>query len=506
MKSNPILLLAIFLLCSLSAAHARVEKPADSAPNILFIAVDDLRPELGTYGTKTLTPNLDQLAKTGVQFDRAYCQQAVCGASRFSIMSGLYPTRTREHSFHISNWRERHPDLVTLNQHFVDSGYNATGFGKIYHETKGADVDPDNWSTWITVGDDELYALPENKAHLNAYKKAIAAGDKSAVRGPLTEMADVPNEAYIDGKRASEAVKVLKRLGELYHNDGLLAKPFFLAIGFTKPHLPFVAPKKYWDLYQRDNFKMPSNAAIPPGYFTAAAGLNAGEMRRYSGYTSNGPTDFSDALNKQLLHGYAASTSFADANIGVVLNALEANGLAENTIVVFWGDHGWKLGDHSSWCKHTNFECDTRVPLIVRVPGLLTNHKTSAPVEMIDVYPTLCELAGIKTPEHCQGKSFASLLTAKNGQHRESAYSVYPTVQNQTGHSIRFGDYRYTQWRKNQSGDQAIEGVLTDLKNDPGEVTNVAEEPVHAGMLMRAKKLLDHRIREAVAGKQIDDG
>ena len=204
-------------------------------------------------------------------------------------------------------------------------------------------------------------------------------------------MADVPNEAYIDGRRATEAVKVLKQLGELSNSEDVEAKPFFLAIGFTKPHLPFVAPKKYWDLYERDDFKMPSNAGIPPGYLEAAAQLNAGEMKKYKGYGDNGPADFSDELNKQLLHGYAASTSYADANIGVVLKALQDNGLEESTIVVLWGDHGWKLGDHSSWCKHTNFECDTRVPLIVRVPGQLADHATSELVELIDLYPTLCE-------------------------------------------------------------------------------------------------------------------
>ena len=505
MKSNSILSLALFVLCLLSVTQTRAEKPTDSAPNILFIAVDDLRPELGIYGTKTKTPNVDQFAKTGVRFDRAYCQQSVCGASRLSIMSGLYPTRTREHSFHVTDWRKRHPDVVTLNQHFVASGYNTIGLGKIYHLTKGPEVDADNWTQWIDLGRDDLYALPENKAGLEAYRKATAAGDKLTVRGPLTEIADVPDDAYIDGRRAAEAEKVLTRLGELHHRQDGEAKPFFLAIGFTKPHLPFVAPKKYWDLYQRDDFKMPSNTAIPPGYLEAAAKLGATEMNKYKGYGDNGPADFSDELNKQLLHGYAASTSYADANIGVVLNALQENGLAENTIVVFWGDHGWKLGDHSSWCKQTNFECDTRVPLIVRVPEQLADHTTNGLVELIDLYPTLCELAKIKTPPHCQGKSFASLLQNKNAQHRDCAYSVYPTVEKQTGHSIRFGDYRYTQWRKNENGTQAIAGVLTDLKNDPGEVTNVAQDESHAEMLKQGKTLLDQRISDAVSEKSETD-
>ena len=500
MKSNSILPLTLLVLCLLSVAQSRAEQPAGSAPNILFIAVDDLRPELGIYGTKTKTPNVDQFAKSGVRFDRAYCQQSVCGASRLSLMTGLYPTRTREHSFHITGWRKRHPDVVTLNQHFVANGYNTIGFGKIYHLTKGVEVDVDNWTKWIDLGPDDLYALPENKASMEAYNKAIAAGEKKAIRGPLTENADVPNEAYVDGRRATEAAKVLTGLGELEKSENVEAKPFFLAIGFTKPHLPFVAPRKYWDLYQRDDFKMPSNTAIPLGYLEAAAKLSATEMDKYKGY-GNGPAGFSDELKKELLHGYAASTSYTDANIGVVLKALRDNGLEDNTIVVFWGDHGWKLGDHSSWCKQTNFECDTRVPLIVRVPGQLADHATDGLVELIDLYPTLCELAKIKTPPHCQGKSFASLLSNKNAQHRDSAYSVYPTVEKQTGHSIRFGDYRYTQWRKNGDGTQAIDGVLTNLKNDPGEVTNVAQDQAHAEILKQGTALLDQRIREAVAEK-----
>ena len=214
----------------------------------------------------------------------------------------------------------------------------------------------------------------------------------------MTEMANVPDDTYIDGKRAARATEMLKQLA----NDK--EQPFFLAVGFTKPHLPFVAPKKYWDLYERESFSMPPNSGRPPKWPEDAAFTKANEMQRYVDYVGDGPKDFPQSLNKKLLHGYAAAASFVDANVGRVLDALDEKGLSDNTIVVLWGDHGWKLGDHSSWCKHTNFECDTRVPLIVRDPRRAAGQETNRLVELIDLYPTLCDLTGIAIPGHCQGE------------------------------------------------------------------------------------------------------
>ncbi|MCH2178822.1 MAG: sulfatase [Mariniblastus sp.] len=474
---------------------------AEDRPNVLFIAVDDLRPELGTYGARSKTPNFDRFAMTGLRFDRAYCQQAVCGASRLSLMGGLYPTRTSEQTFHVQGWRNRWPNLLTMNQHFKNQDYQAIGLGKIYHGTKGPGVDIENWNQWLNPNA-PMYALPENRALLKQ-KNPKANDSGRPPRGPLTEMADVRDTAYADGLRAAEAARLLKEFGKGQNTTGQTASPFFLAVGLTKPHLPFVAPKKYWDLYQRDHFEMPPNTAIPPGYPAYAANLRAGEMARYSDFEGNMPTDFSEGLNRRLLHGYAACTSYTDANLGLILDSLRENGLADNTIVVLWGDHGWKLGDHSSWCKHTNFECDTRVPLIIRVPGKHSGkeatHATSRLVELIDLYPTLCELTGIEVPSHCQGRSFASLFDDPKKGHRRSAYSSYPAggTKTEIGHSIRFGNYRYTEWR--QVGDGSLTGkrVLTELKKDPGEETNVAEDPAHAESLAQAEKLLERRIRHA---------
>ncbi|MGI9244475.1 MAG: exo-alpha-sialidase [Verrucomicrobiales bacterium] len=454
-----IVALCLFLL-SLCPAAA---KP----PNVLFIAVDDLRPELACYGTRAITPNIDALAGRGVRFDRAYCNQAVCGASRVSLMTGLYPERTGERSYHVTDWRKRHPDVVTMNQHFGDAGYQTVGLGKIYHGTGGAGVDIENWDEWIRVKASG-YASEESLASLAASRRA---GSKRP-KGPSTEAPDVEDEFYPDGAHAKVAAE---QIGELAAGE----EPFFLAVGFTKPHLPFVAPQKYWDLYQRDSFELPANLGFPPGYPEYARNKGAGELRAYSDCPKEGtPADFPDAYNRLLLHGYHACVSYMDAQLGIVLEALEKSGAADNTIIVFWADHGWKLGEHTSWCKHTNFEVDARVPLIVRVPGVTDGAASSGSlVELIDLYPTLCDLAGIGKPAHLQGRSFARLLAEPEAPHRDSAYSSYPhgagkEIGNVVGHSIRTGAYRYTEWWKVGS-DEVVAASATNLESDPGELTNL---------------------------------
>lgn len=476
------------LVVALAASVVLTSTAADR-PNILFIAVDDLRPELATYGASVKTPNLDRLAATGVRFDRAYCNQAVCGASRLSLMGGLYPTRTKEQTFHVTGWRKRHPDLLTLNQHFRAEGYTTVGTGKIYHGSGGEGVDPENWDEWIMVPG-QSYVLPESTAEQKRRLAANPGKTAKDFRGTTTESADVPDDTYTDGARALVAAEKVRSLAKE-------EKPFFFAVGFIKPHLPFVAPKRYWDLYERDSFRMPANLGVPPGYPDYARNATAGEMSKYSDYEGRSPRDFSDDLNRRLLHGYAACVSYMDANVGKVLDALEASGEADRTIVVFWGDHGWKLGDHYSWCKHTNFEVDTRVPLMMRVPGAQGGESTEALVELIDLYPTLCELAGLPIPEHTQGKSFARLFGGDLSSHRASAYSSYPHGK-ATGHSIRMGKYRYTEWYSGSS-EKPEAAVLTDLADDPGEETNVGNDPERAEDLKRVRKELRQRIREAVA-------
>jgi len=463
-----------------------IDSPADGRPNILFVAVDDLRPELGCYGAGTLTPHFDALASSGIRFDRAYCQQAVCGASRLSLMGGRYPTSLGEHTYHVEGWRKRHPDLLTLQQHFGQSGYRTVGLGKIYHGARGPGVDPENWDEWIVVNG-ASYALEESLRVLREQPRPRAG---SRAKGPSTERADVDDDAYTDGARAVEGAKQLKKLAAA-------GKPFFLAVGFTKPHLPFNAPARYWDLYDRSQFAMPPNRGVPPGYPDFARNASAGELRSYADIERRVPAEFPDPLNRRLLHGYAACVSYTDANLGRLLEALDESGAAENTIVVLWGDHGWKLGDHSSWCKHTNFEVDTRVPLLMRVPGKAAGHESEALVELVDLYPTLCELAGLPIPGHVQGRSFASLFDDPKASHRESAYSMYPHGKF-AGHSIRTSTHRYTEWFRREDG-KRVAPVLTDLVADPGETSNVLDDPGHSAAREHAARKLAKRVAEALA-------
>ncbi|GAB5403969.1 MAG: sulfatase [Aureliella sp.] len=451
-------------LCCLFAASPALaqEDSRKTQPNVLFIAVDDLRPELGTYGTRALTPNIDRLASTGLRFDRAYCNQAVCGASRVSLMTGLYPEKTGERSYHVTDWRKRWKHIVTLNQHFGAAGYTTVGLGKIYHGSGGPGVDPNNWTKWIPVKGESYVSKPDQ------IKRRKRNGKN---RGPSTDAADVSDSLHVDGQRAKVGAQQLRKLAGA-------DKPFFLAVGFTKPHLPFVAPQKYWDLYSRDSFGLPSGIGVPPGYPKYASNYGAGELRAYSDIPLQAPpAKFPSALNKRLIHGYHACVSYTDRNIGVLLDALQASGEADNTIVVLWADHGWKLGDHSSWCKHTNFECDARVPLIIRnpaTPGAVG--ATRALTELIDLYPTLCDLCGLSKPDHLQGKSFSKLLdSATTGQHRQAAYSSYPHSDRKrrlVGHSIRTAQYRFTQWWDAKT-DEVVDSVLTDIESDPTETTAV---------------------------------
>jgi arylsulfatase A-like enzyme len=478
-KRTLVLLFAAGFFCP-SLALAGGNHLGASRPNVLFIAVDDLRPELGCYGARALTPNIDRLAASGLQFDRAYCNQAVCGASRVSLMTGLYPEFTGERTYHVTDWRKRWVHIVTLNQHFKAGGYTTIGLGKVYHGSRGPGVDPENWTEWLTVGGTE-YADP-------ASRKAVRERNGRS-RGPSTESADVPDNTHFDGNRAKVGAARIDQLARA-------GKPFFLAVGFTKPHLPFVAPQKYWDLYQRESFGLPVNVGFPPGYPDYARNVNAGELRAYSDIPLKGtPAAFPEAINKRLLHGYHACVSYTDRNIGVLLDALRDSGAAKNTIVVLWADHGWKLGDHSSWCKHTNFECDTRVPLIIRHPGMASARgRSKALVELIDLYPTLCELCGLDQPEHLQGKSLVPTLEDPATAHREFAYSSYPHRAGQrlqvTGHSIRTRRHRYTEWWEHGT-DKPVASILSDIESDPGETTVVdGEEELRRRLSAQLRKLV----------------
>ena len=476
-------------LCAAGTLHAAESSPP--RPNVLFIAVDDLRPDLGCYGNDYIkSPNIDRIAKEGMVFNRAYCQQAVCAPSRSSLMTGARPDTTKVWDL-VTHFREALPEVVTLGQHFKQNGYFVQGMGKIYH---GKLTDDPTWSIPLQTPKAIKYALPENqKLDARQYEKKPEVDAKTETsatktpdgapstglnsRGPAFESADVPDNTFQDGKVAEMAIAALQELSKK-------EEPFFLAVGFTKPHLPFVAPKKYWDLYDPAQIQLASNKFHPkdaPDY----AILPGGELRNYHGIPK---TSIPDDLARQLRHGYYASLSYMDAQVGAVLDELKRLGQDKNTIVVLWGDHGWKLGEHDAWCKHSNVENDTRVPLLLSAPGMKAAGKhTDALVEFVDIYPTLADLAGLPLPAHLEGTSFKPLLDDPNRAWKSAAFSQYPRTQNDglMGYSMRTDRYRFTVWvdRKDHTKVDAIE--LYDHQTDPQENTNVAKAPANAELVAK---------------------
>ncbi len=477
-----LLLRLLAVLACATFAHA-----ADR-PNILFFAVDDLRPKFGAYGASYIkSPNLDRIAKAGITFNRAYCQQAVCSPTRSSLMTGTRPDTTQVWDLE-THFRTALPNVVTLSQHFKNHGYFVQGMGKIFH---GGFDDAPSWSVPWQQPRGQAYGLPENLA-LNQRQFASTEPDGAAKkkggkkkaatprnsRGPAFEGADVPDETFADGQVARLAVAAL---GDIAKKK----EPFFLAVGFVKPHLPFVAPKKYWDLYDPAKIQLAPNKFRPkdaPDYAVQAGG----EMRAYHGIPAE---SIPDDLARQLKHGYYAAISYMDAQVGRVLDELDRQGLAKNTIVILWGDHGWKLGEHDAWCKHTNTENDTNAPLLLAVPGLKqAGTRTNGLVEFVDIYPTLADLAGLPLPAHLEGASFKRLLEQPQRAWKPAAFSQYPRSnagQQLMGYSMRTDRYRFTGWvhRNDHAKIDAIE--LYDHQTDPQENTNIAGRPEHKALVER---------------------
>ncbi len=452
--------------------------------NVLFIAVDDLRNELGCYGVQGIhSPNIDRLAARGTAFDRAYCQQAVCSPSRTSLLTGCRPDTTKVYDL-VTHFRKHLPEVVTLPQHFRNHGYFTRSVGKIYHP--GFD-DERSWSEPPAKASRPTYALKENRDLVASKTAAVAdktfatpSARSNATKGPAYECADVPDSAYSDGAIADAAIEMLRQAKD---------KPFFLAVGFLKPHLPFVAPKKYWDLYRRDEIPMAPNP-FPPKDAPKIALTDWGELRAYEDIPRLGP--LTDEQARTLKHGYYACVSYMDAQLGRVLAELDRLGLREQTVVVLWGDHGWKLGEHGAWCKHTNFENDTHAPLICSAPGQKApGRHTNGLVEFVDVYPSLCELAALPLPSHLEGTSFAPLLNAPEQPWKKAAFSQYPRGGGVMGYSMRTDRYRLTRWLNRDGSEAARE--LYDHQSDPQEDVNVTDRPEN-------KALVDELTRQMQAG------
>jgi iduronate 2-sulfatase len=445
---------------------------AATKPNILFLAVDDLRPELGCYGHGHIhSPNIDRIAKAGVVFTRAYCQQAVCSPSRSSLLTGTRPDTTKVYDLE-THFRKALPDVVALPEHFKRNGYFVQGMGKLYH---GSLDDPQSWSVpWTSPKTTHgAYALEANRAIVArkvAETRALKAQGKKPVRtrdyGPAYECADTPDNTFHDGALADMAVEALRALATR-------KEPFWLGVGFIRPHLPFVAPKKYWDLYDPAKIRLAPNPFRPrnaPEY----AVQEGGELRTYDGVPKG---HLPDDMARTLKHGYYAATSYMDAQVGKVLDELDRLGLRDSTIVILWGDHGWKLGEHDAWCKHTCTENDANAPLLVSVPGMKTaGARTDALVEFVDIYPTLVELAGLPLPAHLEGASFKPVLDDPKRPWKPAAFNQYPRGK-LMGYSMRTDRYRFTMWvdAKDHARVDAVE--LYDHPSDPQENENIAGRP-----------------------------
>jgi len=455
--------------------------------NVLFIAVDDLRPQLGCYGDRVVkSPNIDRIAAQGTVFNRAYCQQALCSPSRISLLSGRYPATTR--IFNIGPaLRETLPDIVTLPQHFKNNGYFARSLGKIYHV--GID-DPASWSvpSWQSrkprYGPEGQAAVRKYRAEMKAAGKTIPARGQGAAfyAGPAFEAPDVGDDDLSDGDIAREALAALEALARRPE------LPFFLAVGFHNPHVPWIAPKKYWDLYDPQGIPLPDNQYTPKDAPSFAARSGADFY-----WYGNVPRDrkITPEFGRRCLHGYLAAVSYIDAQVGRLLDKLDSLGLAENTVTILWGDHGYYMGEHSWWGgKHNNYEGATRAPLIVKVPGQQQRGaRTDALVEFVDIYPSLADICGLPNPEGTEGMSFKPLIEDPTGTIKKTAYSWYPKG-GYRGVAMRTDRWRFVRWRK--AGVPDIY-ELYDHQADPAENQNLAGKPEYSATVKELAKTLNAR-------------
>ncbi len=484
MKKTMVLMMGLVTVASVFAAQ----------PNILFLSMDDLKPELGCYGSTTIkTPNMDRLANRGMLFNHHYVQQAVCSASRASMFSGLRPDTTRVWDLK-HTCREECPKAFTMQEYFKKAGYETAGAGKIMHGFKNED--PLSWSIPYVHSEDLPYDEGKIPALYTQYQSkeihaAFQALEKSGLKKykekqqfmakfnakPSTECLDLPDDAYSDGAMTEWGIGMLDRFAKSN-------KPFFLTLGYRKPHLPFVAPKKYWDLYDRENIKLATFRKMP---------LGSPDYAYHPGYELGGYSDIEIKelgadLEKQreLIHGYYACVAYVDAQIGKVMAKLKETGLDKNTIIVLWGDHGWHLGDHNIWCKHSTYEQATHSPLIIVAPDVPTIGKTDAMVESVDIFPTLCELARLPIPGQLEGASLLPILKVPNAKGKEFSMSQYPdhAKKGLMGYALRTERYRFVAWVKEEASrtgkfdHSLIDSIeLYDYENDPLETVSQARNP-----------------------------
>ncbi|WP_298495831.1 sulfatase [uncultured Algibacter sp.] len=464
MKNYIFLFLTVFYFLSTSAQAER--------PNILVFYVDDLRAELGCYGSETaITPNIDKLASEGVMFNKAYTQQAICGPSRMSTLTGLRPESLGIYSI-FTPFRKIHKNVISMPQLFKANGYKTVSIGKVYHH--GHD-DKESWTNFYEK-EPNSYLKPDNLALIEKLKKQ----GKKSVKGPAYEDADVEDEAYKDGRVSKYAIETLHKIKD---------DKFLMFVGLSKPHLPFNAPKKYWDLHNKDNFKIPSRKKPEDAYRLALT--NWGELRGYYGIPKEG--DLDDDLTQTLIHGYHASVSFIDAQIGKIMNTLEKLDLRKNTMVIFMSDHGYKIGEYGAWCKHSNLEIDVRVPLIIsRETGYkhrVIGKSSDALVENVDIFPTLVELCGLQDPKS-EGRSLLSVIDNPKKRWDKVATSVFARGKKIMGCTATDGEWRYTEWRNSQTN-EVLQAELYEHKNSLLSYVNLSGNIKYKKVEKRMKMLLE---------------
>lgn len=467
-------------ICFWAVAVGEVAEAAGRRPNVLMILVDDLKPALGCYGDSTAkTPAIDALAARGMRFDLAYCNQAVCAPSRFTLMLGSHSTSTGLYGLG-SQLRDIVPNAVTMPQYFAKhGGYRTESLGKVFHIGHGNYGDPDSFNVphfkekvieYVDAESTQGGQLTREEAYFTNQKLDRIL---SLPRGAAFESPDVADDAYADGRVAEETIRRLTAAKRRMKADGT---PFFIVAGFARPHLPFSAPKRYWDLYDPAELPMPKFEDLPKDA-PATAGKRGGEIRNYFPVPGKkDPTKIGNDLKRKLIHGYYASSSYVDAQIGKVVSELDELQLSQNTIVVLWGDHGFHLGDLGIWTKHTNYEQANRIPILISAPGVTAaGSSTRQPAESVDIFPTLAELAGLPVPTGAQpidGISLVPVLKDPAVRVRDHAYHAYP--KSKLGRAIRTERYRLVEWKKIGQGKSEAEYELYDYQSDPLETQNLA--------------------------------
>lgn len=446
-----------------------------SQKNVLFIICDDLNCDLESYGHPLVkTPNLTRLASRGMQFNQAHCQYSLCGPSRASIMTGLYPHQNLVlgNSIYI---RERLPKVITMSEIFKNSGYHALRIGKIYHYNvpkhigTGGHDDPYSWNETLNPRGRDV--IDEEKVI------TLKPGRYGATLSWLA--AEGTDEEQTDGIAATWASK---RLTEFAQKQ----QPFFLAVGLYRPHTPYVAPKKYFDMYPKDKIKIPK---VPEGYLETIPAVVKKSLLRFKEQNN-----LSEDVAKDVLQSYYASISFADAQIGRILDTLDKTGLSKNTVVVFTSDHGYHMGEHGYYQKLTLFENSTHVPLIISDPDMskTAGQKSDSLVELVDLYPTLVDLCKKEAPFHISGKSLRPILENPNNEIRKSALNQI-SIRGLVGDTVKTTKYRYTSWGENgKDGEE-----LYDHQNDSAELNNLIDSPEYAQILKDMKKELNTRVKQA---------